>query len=213
MPLIAHSIKFAELCPEIARCVVSTDSDEIASIARAQGGIIPFVRPGELAQDDTPMWPVLQHALREMEERDACKYESLLLLDPTSPGRMPEDFRRAIQLLEADPGSVGAVTASEPHFNPRWVCIELQDGYIRPSFPDAETYTRRQDVPLVYRINGALYLWRRDYVLSSNAPNICTQPHRMVLIPEDQAIHIDTIQDFNLAEMLIRGGLIQLPWL
>ena len=193
---------------------VSTDGDEIRAVARSHGGLVPFLRPSELAQDDTPMWPVLQHALREMEKRDACSYGSVLLLDPTSPGRLPEDLQKAIQILEEDQRCVGAVTASEPHFNPRWVGIELQsDSYIRQSFPNAEAYTRRQDVPVVYRINGALYLWRRDYVLNSEAPNICTEPHRMVHIPEDRAIHIDTIQDFKLAEVLIREGLVQLPWL
>jgi CMP-N-acetylneuraminic acid synthetase len=149
-----------------------------------------------------------------MERRNACTYGNLLLLDPTSPGRHPVDLQKAIQILEQDVRCVGVVTASEPHFNPRWVCIELRpDGSIAPSFPGADSYTRRQDVPVVYRINGALYLWRRDHILNSDKANLYTLPHRFVAIPEDRAIHIDEIQDFNLAEVLIREGLVQLPWL
>ena len=92
LPLIAHSIRCAALSPEVDRCVVSTDCEEIASVARQHGGCVPFLRPAELAQDDTPMIPVLQHALREMEQRDAQRYETILLLDPTSPGRLPVDI-------------------------------------------------------------------------------------------------------------------------
>jgi CMP-N,N'-diacetyllegionaminic acid synthase len=214
LPLLAHSIKLARLCPEIAQCIVSTDSEEIATVARAHEGVVPFLRPSNLAQDDTPMWPVLQHALQEMERREGRSYGSLLLLDPTSPGRLPKDLQKAIQILEEDTACLGVVTASVPHFNPRWVCVELQpDGYIRQSFSNDQAYTRRQDVPVVYRINGSLYLWRRDHVVNSDAPDICTQPHRMLDIPEERAIHIDEIHDFNLAEVLIREGLVQLPWL
>jgi CMP-N,N'-diacetyllegionaminic acid synthase len=214
LPLVAHSIRLAKLCPEIARCIVSTDSKEIANVAREHGGDVPFLRPRELAQDDTPMWPVLQHALQEMERQDKLRYEGLLLLDPTSPGRLPEDLVEAIRLLDEDAGSVGVVAASEPHFNPRWTCIEQKaDGYISQIFADGVTYTRRQDVPSAYRINGALYLWRRDYVASAPALDLYGQPHRMVAIPEERAIHIDSIHDFNLAEILIRQKAVQFPWL
>lgn len=214
LPLVAHSIRFARLCPEIAQCIVSTDNKEIAAVALAYGGEVPFMRPTELAQDDTPMWPVLQHALRDMERRNACTYGSLLLLDPTSPGRYRVDLQQAIQILEQDARYVGVVTASEPHFNPRWVCIETRpDGSIAPCVPGADSYTRRQDVPVVYRINGALYLWRRDHVLDSDKADLYARPHSFVAIPEDRAIHIDEIKDFNLAEILIREGWVRLPWL
>jgi len=214
LPLVAHSIKFANSCPEITRLVVSTDSEEIASIAIEYGCEVPFLRPRELARDETPMWPVLQHALGEMEKMDACCYASVLLLDPTSPGRLPSDLKRAIQLLEEDQRCVGVVAASEPHFNPRWVCIEERlTGYIRQSFENGEAYVRRQDVPPVYRINGSLYLWRRNHVAIENNPGYFVQPHRMLLIPEERTIHIDQIHDFNLAELMIREKLIHFPWI
>jgi CMP-N,N'-diacetyllegionaminic acid synthase len=214
LPLLAHSIRLAKLCPEIAQCIVSTDSEEIATVARAYGGVVPFLRPGNLAQDDTPMWPVLQHALQEMELRDGCSYGSLLLLEPTSPGRLPEDVQQAIQILEDDPACVGVIAVSEPRFNPRWVCVEPRpDGYIRQSFVTDHVYIRRQDVPPVYRINGSLYLWRRDHIANSIVSDIGTAPHRMLNIPEIRAIDIDDIQDFNLAELWIRERFVQLPWL
>ena len=212
LPLIAHSIRFAAMVPQIGRCIVTTDSESIAQIAREHGGDVPFLRPAELAQDDTPMWPVLQHALREMERRDERRYESLLLLDPTSPGRLPEDVVTAIRMLEADEKAVGVVAVSEPAFNPRWVCVEERNGYMAQAFPSVH-YTRRQDVPKVYRINALLYLWRREYVLESTESRWAEAPHRMLIVPEERAVHIDELRDFQHAELLVREGLVRFPWL
>jgi len=214
LPLIDHSIRLSRLCGEIAKCVVSTDSEEIAAVARECGAEVPFLRPPELAGDDTPMWPVLQHALTEMESHDHCRYGSLLLLSPTSPARLPEDVSKAMRLLEEDNRAVGVVAASTPPFNPRWVCIDIaKDGYVHQSFPDGNVYARRQDVPAVYRINGALYLWRRDHVANSEAPRYFEMPHRMLEIPESRAIDIDSLHDFRLAELMLHDGMISFPWL
>ncbi len=214
LPLIGHSIRLAKLCVDIAKCIVSTDSEEIAAVARECGGEVPFLRPAELAGDDTPMWPVLRHALAEMESREACRYGSVLLLSPTSPARLPEDVAKARQLLEHDNRAVGVVAASSPQFNPRWVCVDIaEDGYMRQSFPDGNVYARRQDVPAVYRINGALYLWRRDHVADSDAPCYFEMPHRMLEIPETRAIDIDSPHDFRLLELMLQDGMLRFPWL
>jgi len=214
LPLIGHSIRFARLCPGITKCIVSTDSDEIAAVARECGGEVPFLRPQELARDDTPMWPVLQHALAEMESREHCRYGSVLLLSPTSPARLPQDVSQAIDLIDQDIRAVGVVAASRPPFNPRWTCIDIsEDGYMRKSFPDGNVYVRRQDIPDIYRINGVLYLWRRDHVANAKAPGYFEQPHRVSEIPESRAIDIDTLRDFRLAELMLRDGMIQFPWL
>lgn len=214
LPLIGHSIRLAKLCVDITKCIVSTDSEEIAAVARECGGEVPFLRPAELAEDDTPMWPVLRHALAEMESRESCRYGSVLLLSPTSPARLPEDVSKAIQLLEQDSRALGVIAASRPQFNPRWVCVDIaNDGYMRRSFPDGNAYVRRQDVPVVYRINGALYLWRRNHIADSDAPCYFEMPHRMLEIPEDRAIDIDGPHDFRLLELMLRDGMLRFPWL
>jgi len=214
LPLVHHSIRLSKQCAEIAKCVVSTDSEEIARVALDCGGEVPFLRPADLARDDSPMWPVLRHALMEMELRDQLRYGSVLLLSPTSPARLPEDVSKAIKLLEEDDRAVGVVAASQPSFNPRWACIDIAtDGYMRQSFPDGNVYVRRQDVPAVYRINGALYLWRRDHVADSESPYYFEMPHRMLEIPECRAVDIDGPDDFRLAELRLRNGMIHFPWL
>lgn len=214
LPLIAHSILFSKICAEIADYVVSTDSEEIVAVARQYGAEVPFLRPPELATDNTPLWPVLQHALAKMESRKHRRYESVLLFSPTNPARLPEDVSNAIELLDKDKHAVGVITASQPSFNPRWVCVDIAaDGYMRQSFPDGSVYIRRQDVPAVYRINGALYLWRRDHVAASEAPRYFDMPHRMLEIPEVRAVDIDGLNDFRLAELMLRDGMIRFPWL
>ena len=212
LPLIAHSVRGAQQIGEIDRCIVSTDDPAIAEVAASFGGDVPFLRPAALAQDDTPMIPVLRHALLAAEAADDKRYESLLLLDPTSPGRLPEDVTAAVAMLDADPQAVGVVSVSEPRFNPRWVCVEEQAGYMAMAF-SPERFTRRQDVPPVYRINATLYLWRRDFLLSPAADRWQDSPHKVIIIPEERAIHIDTLPDFELAALMLSSGIVQFPWL
>jgi N-acylneuraminate cytidylyltransferase len=211
LPLIAHSIRMAKMSAEIDECVVSTDCEGIARVARSHGGEVPFVRPRELAQDATPMWPVLQHALSTMEALRNRRFGSVLLLQPTNPSRLPEDVTSAVAILNSDPNAMGVVSVSQPAFNPRWVCVEEKQGYLSRVFNDV-SFHRRQDVPTVYRINGLLYLWRREHILNSSL-DFWTAPHRMLVVPEERVVDIDNAHDMSVGEALIREGLIKLPWL
>jgi N-acylneuraminate cytidylyltransferase len=211
LPLIAHSIQCAKLVPRIARTVVSTDSEEIADVARLHGGDVPFLRPAELAGDDIPTMPVLVHALDEMEQRDGRVYNSVLLLEPTSPGRLPEDLDAAFRVLDTDPAADGAVGCSQPSFNPVYVGVVERQGYLARAF-DGGGYARRQDVPPFLRITGTLYLWRSEFL--RRAPPIWMDGHhRAVEIPESRAFSIDDLWEFQLAELVLENGLVRLPWL
>ena len=211
LPLIAHSIRFAHLCPEIERCIVSTDSEEIAESARSVGGEVPFLRPMELAQDSTPMLPVLQHAIGEMELQEGKRYELVVLLQPTSPFRLPEDFSRALQIMNQDSNAIGVVSVSTPTFNPRVVCVEEKNGYLDWAF-DRKMYTRRQEAEPVFRINGMLYIWRRDYLMDCSVDQLYASPHRVLVVPEERALDIDSLHDFQVGEALLKAGMLQLPW-
>ena len=210
LPLIAHSLKLAKLCPEITRCIVSTDDAAIRDVVREYGGDAPFLRPAELARDDTAMTPVLQHALHEIERAEGRTYGSLLLLDPTSPGRIPGDVTRAVALLDGDPQAQGVIACSQPTFNPFWVGVVEKDRYLVPAFASPE-YARRQDVPTFLRINGALYLWRRDFI--DRGASWRDEPHLVLEIPEARAFSIDDLYEFQLAEQLLTSKLVELPWL
>ncbi|MBN2381418.1 acylneuraminate cytidylyltransferase family protein [bacterium] len=213
LPLIAHSIKCAQMCPELDRIIVSTDNADIRNIALQYGAAVPFLRPAELAGDTTPMIPVLQHALQTIEALDNCHYQTILLLDPTSPGRFPDDISAALVKLADDPQADGIIGVSEPDFNPIWHCVREEKQYLKPLFDNASQYTRRQDVPPVYRINATLYLWRRTFLLETNPTWITQGNFLLQQIPENRSIHIDHLDEFDKAEILINSGLIRLPWL
>lgn len=212
LPLIAHSLRCAASASALTRTIVSTDSGEIAAVARAHGGDVPFLRPPALAQDTTPMFPVITHALAEVERAEAATYDYVVLLDPTSPGRLPSDIDRAIAMLEAAPTAAGVVACSKPTFNPFWVGVVLDEhGFVKPAFEGANAFTRRQAVPDFFRINGALYAWRAAWVRA--APERWRDgPHLLLEIPEARAFSIDDLYEFNLAEALLERGLIELPW-
>lgn len=209
VPLLVHALRCAERVPRLARVVVSTDSEEIAGVVRQAGGQVAM-RPAELARDDTPTMPVLQHVLAEQERADGRSYASLLLLEPTSPGRLPEDLERTLQTLDADPDADGVVACSMPPWNPFYVGVVERDGYLANAFE--QTYTRRQDVPRFLRINGAAYAWRAGFVRRS-PPDWSVGRHRAVEIPDERAFSIDTRDEFELAELIVKSGRVVLPWL
>lgn len=213
LPLIAHSVLFAKMCPEIDRCIVSTDSTEIAEVARKYDADVPFLRPAELAQDDTPIRPVLRHALEQAENEGGVKYDLLLLLDPTSPSRIPRDVAEAVIQLRGQPTADGIISVSQPDFNPIWHCVVERDGWMTDLIAEGSIYERRQDVPTVFRINGLLYIWRADYMRRPGDSWRETGRHAMYEIPEARSISIDTIEEFERAKALVNGGIIELPWL
>jgi N-acylneuraminate cytidylyltransferase len=213
LPLIAHSLRLAALCPEIDTCIVSTDSESIAEVARRFGANVPWLRPAELAEDHSPMWAVLQHALAETERRLQKQFGAVLLLQPTNPCRLPEDITTAVETLESDPEAVGVVSVSEPHFNPRWVCVEESQGYMKRLNAAGPAYVRPQDAPAVYRINGLLYLWRRRHVHESPEPGYYTKPHKMLVLPDLRAADVNNAEDLEQLELLLHAGMVTLPWL
>jgi CMP-N,N'-diacetyllegionaminic acid synthase len=211
LPLIAHSILCAKGCPSVNRIVVSTDSDAIAAAAVEYGAEVPFRRPAELATDTAPMWPVIKHALENSEKAFTERYDVVVLLDPTSPARLPSDIEAALTTLHGDVQCDGVIGVSEPEFSPYWHCVVEEDGYLRDLFPKAKDFDRRQDVPVVYCINASLYVWRRSLVKDSD--NWRSGRLRLHVVPSVRAIHIDEIHQFEIAELMVQHGLLSLPWL
>ena len=214
LPLIAHTILFAKMCPEITRCIVSTDAPEIADVAKHFGADVPFVRPSALARDETSLWLVLRHALAEVEQQEGARYDALLLLDPTSPAREPSDIAGSLRRWAERPEADGVIGVSRPDFSPIWHCVVERDGWMINLDEQGARYERRQEVPPVYRINGSLYLWRADFVRSQGRETWRqTGRHLLYEIPESRAMSIDTAEQFDRAELLVKGGLITFPWL
>lgn len=197
-PLIAHTIQAAALS-YIDRIVVSTDSEDIASVARQFGVRVPWLRPHQLATDEASVVDVVLHALERLELDDGFCPDAVMLLQPTSPFRSVNTIRRALDLYqEASYESVIAVSPVRDH--PYWCKRINSDGILENFIPRSTPPHRRQELPAVYRLNGAIYLASVKTVRNSRS---FYSPHpRALVIPEEEDIDIDTPLDFEIAQAL-----------
>lgn len=167
-PLIAYTIEAAAQAQRISRIVVSTDDPAVAQAASVWGAEVPFIRPAELGADTTPMLPVMQHAVRTLEERGS-RYDLICLLQPTSPMRTPDDIDTCIGLLQ-DTGAdtvISVLPVPEKH-NPHWVFEPDGAGGLRLSTGEATPIPRRQELPPAYHREGSIYVVRRDVLMNRN---------------------------------------------
>ncbi len=200
-PLIVHTIECARLCPDLERVVISTDDEQIAEVARQNGGEVPFMRPAYLAQDDSSKWNVFRHLVETLEGVTGQRVDILVDLDTGVPLRLPEDISRCVNmLLDSDADVV--VTAYEPDRNPYFNMIEIDhDGYARVSKPSSIPITRRQAAPLVYGLSPAVYAIRRDALWKYD--HWAQSRMKICHLPRERAVDIDTELDFRLVEFLM----------
>lgn len=200
-PLIVHSIEGALSLPAIDRVVVSTDSQEIAEIARQAGADVPFLRPAELARDDTPSLPVSQHAVAWLCDHEGWSCDILLELPPVAPLRTSDDIAGALAiLLEPGVDSVVSLCPVEGAYHPYWM-KRIEDGRVVPLMELPREYLRRQDLPPVYRRNGAVIAVWTDVLMKQNS--YYGSEVRGYIMPEERSIDIDNQLDFAVAETIL----------
>jgi CMP-N,N'-diacetyllegionaminic acid synthase len=199
-PLIAWTIKAADESACLDRIVVTTDSDEIATIARDYGAETPFLRPAELAHDDTPGIVPILHAVRWLDDH-GYRPEYVMGLQPTSPLRVGEDIRAAVNLLLQKEGdSLVSVTPAIHH--PYWMKIIDAGGYLHDFISTTQPVTSRQDLPVVYALNGAIYAARRTLLLEQESWYVGGT--LAYVMPPERSLDIDAPWDLYLAELLLR---------
>lgn len=198
-PLLAYTADAARRSTTLARVIVSTDDDAIADAARALGLEVPFRRPAALAADETPMLPVLQHAVAAMADQ-GFSAEVLVLLQPTSPLRRAAHIDAAVELLERS-GADSVVSVVEvPHqFNPLSV-LRLDAERLRP-FLDGPTVSGRQHKPRVLARNGPAVLATRVATLARGS--LYGEDCRPLLMRAEDSLDIDTAWDLALAECML----------
>lgn len=201
-PLLAYTAEAALAARRLSRIILTTDDEAIAEVGRRCGIEVPFLRPAELAGDETPTLPVLQHAVRWVESQ-GDSYESVCLLQPTHPFRRPEDIDACIELLEASGAdAVVSVLPVPPEYNPHWVYFRLPEGRLQLSTGEKTPITRRQDLPAAYRREGSIYVTRREVLMEQNS----LYGSRLLGYPMDgaEAVDIDGEEDWEKAERLLR---------
>lgn len=168
-PLIAWTIGQAGGSRLLDRAIVNTDDPEIAETARRFGGDVPFLRPAELAADETPILDVIRHAVAHFAERGSS-WDYIALLEPTSPLRAPGDIDAAIRMLIDDAGeadslvSVGRVHMEHPAIQKR-----LEGKYVAPYVPSGKAATRRQELDEAYFPYGVVYASKTEALLQSGS--------------------------------------------
>ncbi len=163
--LVEWALFTAMASPIIDRIVVSSDSKRIINQANRHGQFAPFVRPEELARDDTPSLPVFQHALKMVESKDQCMYDYIVVLEPPCPFRLPKQIREGVKLaISAHASSVmSLVRVSDCH--PIRIKKLRSNGQVQPfCIPEPEGL-RRQDQEPAYLRNSAVYVFTRETII------------------------------------------------
>lgn len=194
-PLLSYSIDAAIVSGLFDEVMVSTDSELYASVARANGASVPFLRSEELSSDNAGSWGVVEEVLHKYEECGK-KFDTVCLLQPTSPLRTAKDIIEGYQLLMEKNGD--AVTAvCEMDHSPLWSMVLPEDNSLSDFRKNLKSVPRQQ-LAKYYRINGALYIRRIDY--KDNHILIQDGNEYALIMNRKKSVDIDTLEDFELAE-------------
>jgi CMP-N-acetylneuraminic acid synthetase len=200
-PLIAWSIEHALAVKRIKRVIVSTDSEEIAAVAREYGAEVPFTRPAELARDDSPEWLAWRHALKYLLDTDGAPPEVMVSVPATAPLRLPLDIENCLDEYEKGDADM-VITVTDAHRSPYFNMVKTNaDGTVGLVIPPQSAITRRQDAPAVFDMATVAYVVRPEFVMSHLA--IFEGRVRAIYVPPERAIDIDTLLDFQIAECLL----------
>ena len=202
-PLLAYTVDTARRSGALDRVILSTEDEAIATAGRDLGCDVPFIRPFDLAHDDTPHLPVIQHATRWMLERVNYQPDAVMILQPTSPLRSAADIASAVALLDTSGAdSVLSVNEVPAHSHPMRT-LRLDDQGHAVLFVSGEPVrnriNRRQDLPPAWVMNGAIYACRTR-VLFAAEPSLYGNRVVAYRMPAERSISIDDLEDWDAAE-------------
>ncbi|MFC1729981.1 cytidylyltransferase domain-containing protein [candidate division KSB1 bacterium] len=203
-PLIAYTIETAKKSKLIQRIIVSTDSKEIADIAKKYGAEVPFMRPKEFAKDDTPDLPVFRHSIGWLE-KNGEKPDIIVNLRPTTPLRTSEDIDNAVEIvIKEDCDSVRSFFKADRH--PYWMYKiegEKNGGKAKPftGKDPIKHYPRRQLLPPLYNLNACV-----DVMTAKNIKkgSLYGKDMRAYIMPAERSLDIDDKKDLKMFEMMLR---------
>jgi len=201
-PLIAYTIEQAKESGLFEHIVVSTDSDNIADIAKKYGAELFFKRSAEMASDNAGKLDVIKDAFIRSEEHYNTTFDYLIDLDATAPLRNVADITNALkQFLENNNDNL--ITAMPSRRSPYFNLVEVdKNGKVSLSKPLESSIVRRQDVPKSYDMNASIYIWKRDAIL--NEKSLFLKKTGLYVMPEERSIDIDSELDYKFVEFLMK---------
>jgi len=198
-PLIFYTLEAAGKLFSDDQICVSTDDTEIKNIVENTGLSVPFIRPADLATDSATSYDVLLHAINFYETQMNYKPDTIILLQPTSPFRKAKHIEEALDMYNNEPCEM-VVSVKETKANPYYTLREEDtNGFLKKIMPG--TYTRRQDCPTVYELNGAIYI--SDASVLKEKPLHKFDTVRKYVMDEMSSHDIDTQFDWKVAEALM----------
>lgn len=202
-PLIAWSVEQALKWGKASKVVVSTDSPDIAEVARNAGAMVPFMRPAELATDTAAKIPVLRHALLESERIFSEKYDWLIDMDATAPLRRVADIEAAFNAaVSGDTLTLFSVVPA--HKSPYFNMVEHDASGVPRLCKALEIpVVRRQDAPAVYDMNASIYIFKTEFFRKEGSLSMFTPRTGMYVMQSISGRDIDTEDDFRFAEYII----------
>jgi CMP-N,N'-diacetyllegionaminic acid synthase len=199
-PLIAWTIESAKACPEIDDIVISTDSPEIADICSKYGGSVSSLRPSALAQDETPTLDVIKYEIDSYEQRTGDVIKNIVLLQPTSPLRLPFDIASAISLHKSS-GQDSLISVTDSSGAHPSIMYEIHGEVLRPVM-DVHIGVRRQDMKKIFIRNGAIYITSSERL--KRCGSLVSETPAYYEMPKERSINIDELFDFDMAEWLLK---------
>lgn len=205
-PLIGWTIDAARGASSVGRVIVSTDSEDIARVARECGAEVPFLRPAELATDDAKSIGLLKHALEWFAEHEGYRPDAVVQLKPTNPLRTSAHIDAAVRLFADLPDADAVITVRPVREHPYKTWKRTEDGGIEPFIPESYHHipeavkSPRQKLPEAFIQNSCVHVIRSSTILEKNS-SIGTNV-RAIIMSEEDSLNIDTPQDFALAEYL-----------
>lgn len=199
-PLMAYTIEAALESKQFETVMVSTDSEEYAKIARKYGAEVPFLRSEKTSSDEAGSWDVILEVLENYAELGKM-YDTVCLLQPTSPLRKVDDIINSYKILEEK--KADAITSvCEVDHSPLWTMTLPSDRSMKEFRKDKKINVPRQKLDTFYRLNGAVYIRKIKY---QNAEiDILDQNEYAYIMPKNSSVDIDTLDDFEYAEFLIK---------
>lgn len=200
-PLIVRAINQTKQIERIERVLVSTDCEDIAEVATSAGAEVPFMRPSELAEDDSPEWEVWRHTVKYLKEVEGDHLELLMVVPPTAPLRSKDDLEACLNEYEKGQADI-VITITDAHRSPYFNQVKIGgDGLADLVINPVSEITRRQDVPVVFDVTTVAYVVKPEFIMRNNGVfdgNVGT-----VFVPKERALDIDTPLDLRIAEFFL----------
>jgi CMP-N-acetylneuraminic acid synthetase len=203
-PLLAYTSEIALQSKYLTEVIVSSEDEQIISVAKSLGIKVPFVRPTELAQDNTPTIDVIIHALQWYQNQNSC-FDAVCLLQATSPFRTVAFLDKAIEkFIEKDCDSLVSVQEVPHEYNPHWTFEVNLEGNLKIATDETEIISRRQELPTAYHRDGSIYITKTEVLLKQHS--LYGKSIAFIESSPETYVNIDTMEDWEKAEVMVKNS-------